>query len=35
MYFTFPNAGFQVEVYDPDPRRALSMVLGGQIVQLR
>ena len=35
VYFTFPNASFQVEVYDPDPRRALSMVLGGQIVQLR
>jgi hypothetical protein len=35
VYFTFPNAGFQVEVYDPDPRRALSMVLGGQVVQLR
>jgi hypothetical protein len=35
VYFTFPNAAFQAEVYDPDPRRALSMVLGGQIVQLR
>ena len=35
VYFTFPNAGFQVEVYDPNPRRALSMVRRGQIVQLR
>jgi hypothetical protein len=35
VYFTFPNAAFQVEVFGPTPRQALSLVLGGEIVQLR
>jgi hypothetical protein len=35
VYFTFPDAAFQVEAYDPRPGRALASVLGGGIVQLR
>jgi hypothetical protein len=35
VYFTFPNASFQVETFDPRPGQALKTVLGGQIVQLR
>ena len=35
VYFTFPDAAFQVETYDPRPGEALSSVLRGGIVQLR
>ncbi len=35
VYFTFPDAAFQVEAYDPRPGQALASVLRGGIVQLR
>jgi hypothetical protein len=35
IHFTFPDAAFQVEAYDPRPGQALASVLGGDIVQLR
>jgi hypothetical protein len=35
VYFTFPNAAFQVETYEPRPGRALATVLNGGVVQLR
>jgi hypothetical protein len=32
VYVAYPGADVQVEVYDPDPQRALELVTGGQIV---
>lgn len=34
VYFSFPQANFQVEVYDPQAGRARSLVLNGQITRL-
>lgn len=31
VYFGFPGANYQVEVYDPSPQQARTMVLAGQI----
>ncbi len=34
VYFSFPKAGFQVEVYAPETGRAKSLVLDGQVERL-
>lgn len=31
VYFAYPGTRYQVEVYDPDPRRARQLVVSGQI----
>jgi hypothetical protein len=31
VYFAFPNVSYLMEVFDPSPARALSLVLSGQI----
>ncbi len=31
VYLAYPNQDFQIEVYDPDPKRALSLVTSGAI----
>lgn len=35
VYFAFPDANFQVEVFHPDPARAQSLVLDGDVRPLR
>lgn len=32
VYLAYPGVEVQIEVYDPDPKRALSLVTSGQIV---
>lgn len=32
VYLAYPDSDIQVEVYDPDPKRALSLVASGKIV---
>ena len=32
VYLAYPGVDLQIEVYDPDPKRALQMVSSGQIV---
>lgn len=32
VYLAFPGVDVQIEVYDPDPQRALNLVTSGQIV---
>ena len=34
VYLAFPNSNYQIEVYDPDPRRALSLATSGAIVPI-
>lgn len=34
VYLAFPDSDFQIEVYDPDAKRALSLVASGQIVPI-
>jgi hypothetical protein len=31
VYFSFPRAAVQVEVYDPDPARAMRLVVSGRV----
>jgi hypothetical protein len=31
VYFAYPNEEVQIEVYDPEPRRALSLVKSGEV----
>jgi len=35
VYFGYPNARYQVEVYDPSPDQARRLALSGQIVPVR
>lgn len=35
VYFGFPDAGYQVEVYHPGPEIARSLVLAGEVVPIR
>jgi hypothetical protein len=35
VYFGYPGARYQVEVYDPSPQQARSLVLAGAIVPIR
>ena len=35
VYFTYPKSGYQVEVYDPSPLQARSLVLSGSIKPIR
>jgi hypothetical protein len=35
VYFAYPGAGVQVEVYDPSARNASRLVLGGQVVPIK
>ena len=35
VYFSYPKSGYQVEVYDPSPLQARSLVLGGSIKPIR
>jgi hypothetical protein len=35
VYFGYPGAKYQVEVYDPSPQQARSLVLAGAIVPIR
>jgi hypothetical protein len=35
VYFTYPRAKYQVEVYDPSADRARRLVLGGKILPIR
>jgi len=35
VYFGYPSAKYQVEVYDPSPQLARSLVLGGKITPIR
>jgi hypothetical protein len=35
VYFGYPSAKYQVEVYDPSPQQARSLVLGGKITPIR
>jgi hypothetical protein len=35
VYFTYPGANYQVEVYDRSPARARSLVASGKIVPIR
>jgi hypothetical protein len=35
VYFAYPDEPYQVEVYDPEPGRALKLVLGRQIRPVR
>jgi hypothetical protein len=34
VYLAYPGADLEVEVYDPDPKRALSLTTSGQIVPI-
>jgi hypothetical protein len=34
VYLAYPRSGYQVEVYDPSPARALQLVLSGKITPL-
>jgi hypothetical protein len=35
VYFGYPNAGYQVEVYDPSPEQARTLVLSGTVKPIR
>jgi hypothetical protein len=35
VYFTYPGANYQVEVYDPSPAQARALVLGGAVKPIR
>jgi len=35
VYFSYPKSGYQVEVYDPSPQQARTLVLGGKITPVR
>jgi hypothetical protein len=35
VYFGYPGSNYQVEVYDPSPQQARSLVVGGQITPIR
>jgi len=35
IYLAYPGEGYQVEVYDPRPGRALQLALSGQVVPVR
>ena len=35
VYFSYPKSGYQVEVYDPSPQLARTLVLGGKITPVR
>jgi hypothetical protein len=35
VYFTYPGARYQVEVYDPSPAEARTLVLAGRITPIR
>lgn len=34
VYLAFPNSNYEIEIYDPDPRRALSLAKSGAIVPI-
>ena len=34
-HFSFPNAGYQVEVFSPDPGQARRLVIDGKIQPVR
>ena len=34
VYLAFPDSNYQIEVYDPDPRRALNLATSGAIVPI-
>ena len=35
VYFSYPKRGYQVEVYDPSPQQARTLVLGGKITPVK
>jgi hypothetical protein len=35
VYFGYPEANYQVEVYDPSPQQARTLVLGGTITSIK
>lgn len=35
VYFAAPHSNFQVEVYDPNPKRALALVRSGRVRPIR
>lgn len=35
VYFSYPRANYQVEVFDPSPQQARALVLGGSIEPIR
>jgi hypothetical protein len=35
VYFALPNSNYQIEVYDPNPIRALALVRSGQVRPIR
>ncbi len=35
VYLAWPGSGFEVEVYDPSPKRALDLVLSGRVRPVR
>jgi hypothetical protein len=35
VYFSYPSSPVQVEVYDPDPARAMRLVVSGRIRPIR
>jgi hypothetical protein len=35
VYLAYPNTDYQIEVYDPDPSKALSLATSGAIVPIR
>jgi len=35
VYFSYPKSGYQVEVYDPSPQQARTLVLGGKITPIK
>jgi hypothetical protein len=34
VYLAYPNSNYEIEVYDPDPQRALSLATSGAIVPI-
>ena len=34
VYFGYPNAKYQVEVFDPSPQQARTLVLGGRVTPI-
>jgi hypothetical protein len=35
VYFSYPKSGYQVEVYDPSPQQARTLVLDGKITPIK
>jgi hypothetical protein len=35
VYFSYPKSGYQIEVYDPSPQQARTLVLGGKITPIK